>query len=626
MTNLFCGDNGDDAKNGQTWDNRTATIAGVLGKARSAGDRLYVGQGAYRELVTLGAGGATVTSAGSIAVTEGGKIVTGTGTNWDPAVHAGDRLFIPWLAYGDTALGTGCAFDGGGTLTSVGADFYPAAIGFAVNVQTRGSYLIAAMAGAGPPHDAVTLTDINAIAWAAGGPFNFWIPSNEGSYEIESVDSDTQITLMRAWSGPTYTWSNARYTSTVEGYEIIRPVYLIGDETGANTDGVGGIVRITGSLDDKTATHNYGIYGSSRNYWVIKGFQVDTVDVDCIRIDDGEHITIEDVRTLSPDSTDSHIYLLGDIDRCTVRRCALFGGKQTWGINLADVGHHYTECNVFENIYAATYKPFRVDDYNNTVIKCCTSGMNCEAFLTVPAGAVLGMGTFIHDCEIHYSSLIALDDNISGVIVANWCNFWDNTLIGGFNIRNGTVGAGCSEYLYLPDSPLLVDDFRYPVRLYPPSEWWEPAQYTGLYPANEDMYGIARPTIKTKRSLGPYQDFHVERNATVVRAGWAASMEQIDARADMLRVAISGEPVTASVYVYLEANYAGVAPKLIVHQAGNTDVEDVATGTTGAWEQLSVSYTPNAQPLEIWVELVSDNTAAAGALVGALWSEVQVLS
>ena len=103
MANLYCGDNGDDAKDGKTWPNRTETITGMLGKARSAGDRLYVGPGVYRTesrpgisgtVVELNGSGAKVTSAGSIAVTEGGKIVTGTGTSWDPAVHVGDGLFI----------------------------------------------------------------------------------------------------------------------------------------------------------------------------------------------------------------------------------------------------------------------------------------------------------------------------------------------------------------------------------------------------------------------------------------------------------------------------------------------------------------------------------------------------
>lgn len=627
MQDFFCGENGDDANDGRSWPTRRETITGLLRvPGFQAGDRLRVGPGTYREQVELRNGGRTKTSAGSISVTEGSKIVTGTGTNWDPAVEAGDRIIVPWLAYGLSGDGTGGTGDIGATgiFDSNGgandAEFSANLVGFCINIDGVGSYLIAGVTDS----DTITLTDINGLGFPAVGNFDFWVPSNEGSYEIESVDSDTQITLKRPWSGPDYTWSNLRYTNKpAKGYEIFRPIYLIGDETGANTDGIGGIVRITGSDNDQSVTRNYGILGESRDYWVIKGFQIDTVDIDCIRIDDGTHITIEDVRTLSPDDTDSHIMLMGHIDMCTVRRCALFGGKQAWGITLSDTGHHKQQYNIFENIYAATYKPFQVDDYSNTVIKCCISGMNCEDFLTVPAGMVAGMSVFIHDCEIHYANNDGLLANALGDIVANWNNYWDNN-----NDRTnvGVAGATNTTVLYIPELPMLFDGVRYPVRFYPPSEWWSPAQYTGLYPANEDIYGIARPTIKTKRSLGPYQDFHVVRDTTTVRAGWPASTEQPDAQNNMFRIAISGNPVTASAYVYLEANYAGTAPKLIVHQAGNTDVEATATGTTGVWEQLSVEYTPNPAPLEIWVELVSDNTAAAGALVGALWSEIMCLS
>ena len=135
------------------------------------------------------------------------------------------------------------------------------------------------------------------------------------------------------------------------------------------------------------------------------------------------------------------------------------------------------------------------------------------------------------------------------------------------------------------------------------------------------MYGVPRPTTKTKRSLGPYQDIHIERNAAVTYGGYDASMEQPDARVSMFRIPITGEPTTVIVRVYLEANYAGTAPKLIVHQAGNTDVEATATGATGAWEALSVAYTPNAQPLELWGSVVSDNTAAA-LEYAVLWQSI----
>jgi len=616
MGDKFCGIGGNNGWAGTSWETRKATITGLLGivPAYGPGDHLYVGPGVYRETVNLNLDGVVRRRSGSISVTHGSKIVTGVATGWDPGIAPGDWLIVPWLAYGLTASGTGCAFDGAGTLTSAGADFAAEAIGFCVNVDTRGSYLVAAAAGA---PNAVTLTDVNGVGWAIGGPFDFWIPSNEGGYEIESRESDTQITLKRPWSGPSYTWSNARYTSNAagNGYEIFRPCYLIGDETGAHTDGVGGVVRITGTDNDQSmSARHYGIRGTGRKYWVVRGFQVDTTNRDAIFLTDCTHTIVEDIRTLSPSilttATYAHIQLLGNTDRCTVRRCMFFGGKQASGVYLSDTGPQKYACNVFENIYAACYRPFVVDDINNTTIKNCTSGMACESFLYAPAWTNAWMGVFVHDCEVHYANNIGIWSAVNGQIVVNWCNVWDNNT----DAWIATLGAQCAvdAHLYSPELPILLDGYRYPTRMMPPSEWWGVSQWTGLYPANEDIYGVLRPTVVTKRSVGPQQDYYHERDTITTYASEEASLEHPDARVTQFRIPISGNPTTTTVQVYLGAAYAGIAPKLIVHQEGNTDVEATATGTTGMWEELSVVYTPNAIPLHMWVELRSDNTAGAG--------------
>lgn len=44
------------------------------------------------------------------------------------------------------------------------------------------------------------------------------------------------------------------------------PITYIGDYTGANTDGVGGVVRITGSDDDRSVVRSYGVEARNRAY------------------------------------------------------------------------------------------------------------------------------------------------------------------------------------------------------------------------------------------------------------------------------------------------------------------------------------------------------------------------
>lgn len=57
------------------------------------------------------------------------------------------------------------------------------------------------------------------------------------------------------------------------------PITYIGDYTGANTDKVGGIVRITGSDNDQTNARANGITATSRDYRTFKGFVIDTCTV-----------------------------------------------------------------------------------------------------------------------------------------------------------------------------------------------------------------------------------------------------------------------------------------------------------------------------------------------------------
>jgi hypothetical protein len=67
------------------------------------------------------------------------------------------------------------------------------------------------------------------------------------------------------------------------------PITYIGDYTGANTDGVGGVVRITGSDDDITATRWSCVYGPGKHYRTFENFQMDFTPGNIIYVDGGAH-------------------------------------------------------------------------------------------------------------------------------------------------------------------------------------------------------------------------------------------------------------------------------------------------------------------------------------------------
>lgn len=72
-------------------------------------------------------------------------------------------------------------------------------------------------------------------------------------------------------------------------------IAYIADVTGENTDQVGGIVRITGSLNDQSASNTHCITGNGRDYRTFRGFFIDTATTTGIRlIGDPTNILIED--------------------------------------------------------------------------------------------------------------------------------------------------------------------------------------------------------------------------------------------------------------------------------------------------------------------------------------------
>jgi hypothetical protein len=69
---------------------------------------------------------------------------------------------------------------------------------------------------------------------------------------------------------------------------------------------------------------------------------------------------------------------------------------------------------------------------------------------------------------------------------------------------------------------------------------------------------------------------------------------------------------TVSIYVYREANYAGVLPQMVLRQPGQADRTTTDVGAAGGWNQLTDTWTPAVTPPYVIVELVSNNTAGAG--------------
>jgi hypothetical protein len=86
----------------------------------------------------------------------------------------------------------------------------------------------------------------------------------------------------------------------------------------------------------------------------------------------------------------------------------------------------------------------------------------------------------------------------------------------------------------------------------------------------------------------------------------------------------ASQTYTVSVWVYVEPNYAGNEPRMIVRQAGATDVTVDATGARGVWEQISTTFTTGAVVDWLHVALQSRNTSALPNY-DVYWQNVQVV-
>lgn len=263
MTVRFVGKGGSDASNGLTWATRKLTLNGAEDTPVVAGDVVYVGAGTYRELLTVDVSGGNVYSTGTVSVINGSAVVTGLGTSFLANVAANYIFHSTVLARGTDGVTVGLTATSH-TFTSAAGNFQTGHVGHTIRINTIGAFIITAVASL--TSITVAKPDNSSFLMGAGITLTYDV-GPESPYDILSVDSDTQITLAKAWSGASFTGL---------AYLTYNPIHYIGDYRGTNTDGVGGVVRVTGSDNDQAATRANCIAATSKSYRIFQGFQFDT--------------------------------------------------------------------------------------------------------------------------------------------------------------------------------------------------------------------------------------------------------------------------------------------------------------------------------------------------------------
>lgn len=391
------------------------------------------------------------------------------------------------------------------------------------------------------------------------------------------------------------------------------PITYEADVTGARTDGVGGMVRVTGSDNDQTHTRANCITATSRDWRTFRGFSFDGCSSHFITlITSCSNWVIEDCFfDVNGSGAGTQINVAGTGTANTIRRCVFFPCNTssitfTNGSAVDNTGHLVENCLGIAPIAALV----RSDRIGGITVKNCT-GLGGANLVRVGTALTAGQTTTVRDCIAVGQGFCFQAITAPGTNEEITENFND-LYTGGTARSNCTAGANSTTYPALFQPPQLLSGLILPWLFGVLQAGSQLAAKLGSTEATLDLFGRARPATAAKNSWGAIQVQPVTRDMTNFDAG-AVGLTLPDASRVQFRVPTPAVSTTISCRVKFDANYAGTKPQMVVKQPGQADVTVTATGTAGSgtYETLTTTLTPSALPTWVVVELVSNNTDTA---------------
>lgn len=385
------------------------------------------------------------------------------------------------------------------------------------------------------------------------------------------------------------------------------PITYVGDVTGAYTDGIGGLVRITGSNDDYTKSRSYCIDGSGQRSWrTFRGFQMDSASSRTIYSYRLSNLVVEDCTFANGGI---HIYMHHNASQpITVRRCI-------FDVTVSEAIYMLVTVDVSPTLFENCL--FIGQDGNDDAIQTGTS-----------------TGVTVRNC-----TFINIDMGVVGTQSAPVKHYVRNCLFEGifyavsgdeFDVDYCGVTGIHSEYAFTSGPPTLGSNIEYEM-----TTWRTPIPGLGEefenmeigYPEDtspyrritddgnapdHDLFGMPRPATNGKRSWGAIQYQGVFKETTITRNSSPASLGIEDAGCAQFIIPVMETKVTVSVYTYREANYSGTLPQMIIKRPGQSDITVTDTGSAGQWNLLTSTFIHNGMPEWVAVQLKSNNTATSG--------------
>lgn len=227
------------------------------------------------------------------------------------------------------------------------------------------------------------------------------------------------------------------------------PITYIGDYTGVNTDGIGGVVRITGSNNDQTAARANCITASTQNYRTFTGFSLDTTSSYLISATGGPTNWIIDKNYLASNPVTPILIDGAGQSTNTIQNCVFLASKdRSLRFNhsaLVDNTSHLVQNCLF--VGAGSVVGISSDKIGGITVKNCTFLGQGTGAVRVVTAITVGQTITVNNC-IFVGCQTALQGTVAGEVVENYNTFYANAT----DRTNTNTGANSVTYPPLFDA------------------------------------------------------------------------------------------------------------------------------------------------------------------------------
>lgn len=267
------------------------------------------------------------------------------------------------------------------------------------------------------------------------------------------------------------------------------PITYIGDYSGENTDGVGGVIRITGSDDDITATRNYCIIANNKDYRTFRGFDVGlSTSVSVFLFNACDNCIFD--QFYFGNSNDIGLFVSEGVTNLTVKNSFLDVGnnllpsiKYIHSVGQSDSGNAIENC-----IFSGGYYAIQSARVGGITIKNCLLH-NCMYGVHIGIALPVGQTVTINNSVLYglYSSLQA---TVLGEIIEDYNSLFGNNV----DRTNVAVGGNSNTYPPLFDSRWFFEQASRNQKLVTPFDLSLNSQLidvAGTGPTATDLRGVS---------------------------------------------------------------------------------------------------------------------------------------